>query len=269
MSTILNLYFDTVTPATEDGVFIPLTDLPGIQESEWNNSDYDIAMSKGHHALVERLYTILSSNPGKPLGSNATKSSPSGVAINLFRQTYTFTFQKHVDYRNHVIQELPVVAIGSHAGENNVNMSLFFPNAIQVNQGDTITALGLVIPNGAPYIGDAQLNSNEETSLFGDIRSWITATAHYLALHDELQRSTTRKSAIVNSSAGNWQSISIPPSYIDPTNPITGIVFPNWLSDDAVIRLAQQTVQQRTVSVTLEFILDYTGETFNVNAVTS
>lgn len=84
-------------PAPAAGLFIPLTDLPGLDLSEANATTGDGRAVL--YGLVQGAFTNLQALPtaDRPVRLTLTKVPPTGIGIDLIRQNYTLSVELGVD----------------------------------------------------------------------------------------------------------------------------------------------------------------------------
>jgi len=249
-------YLDASGTAAANGVYIPIAVLPGVLASELAASQPAPAKAgKVLLALLNRIFDILNpSNFGK-LGMTVIKGVPSGVAPDIFNQTFTISWQKMVNLSTNTIEQIPVPTTGANTGVGAFSILSVFPGAAKVAAGNDISGAGIVIPTNAltPY---TSLSHTELTiSASSDNREWFMALCDHLALDADV-RSASQQSAIVAATASQVGALPIPANFTQATNPLSGI---------SPVDLPRRGLITRTLSYTIQCLMNQTTQTFDVH----
>ncbi len=84
------------TPAPAQGIFIPLTSLPGltVEEADPYNGDVRKLMYEINRAVFATLSNFDPAN--RPTRFNITRATPTGINGTTIRQTYTTSFDLNI-----------------------------------------------------------------------------------------------------------------------------------------------------------------------------
>lgn len=245
-----------------DGIFIPLAALPGVLSAELADAQAGhLKYSKAVSAICEKLVSSITAvGFAGSISFTATKPNPVGAGLNLFNQSYNFSYTKVVDLQGQEITEIPVPTTGSNLGVGDVDFTDIFPLSTKISAGDNIAGAGVIIATSllTPYssITHAGLTINGST----DNREGISALIAWLG-NGTLLRTTSESSAITGRTLQTPPAIAaIPAAYTTLPNPTSGI-----LAADVIGR----AIITRAISVTINFLLDGTAQTFDVNSVTA
>ena len=234
--------------AVAAGLFVPATDL-------WNVSGAELTAADAQSRLAYGLMEILA-NPAGPLatltpklGITSTYPNPVGAGTNLVNQTATVTVNYVADLSDNTIAPLPLPAGDAGA----VNVDDIFPNAVVVAAAGATPSAGIVIPTALleEYGGP----THASISVDADGRAWINAFVLYMADNLDI-RSASVASAVTAASAVVTATGALPNA--------AQITASSLSADDNVTQL----VLTRSVSMTLQKVLDTEAETIAPNNVT-
>lgn len=243
--------------AAENGVFIPASDLPGVNAAELTGADSDaLKQGKSTMALVEALVIGLAA--AAPLGLTVSKASPAGAGANLFNQGYTMQWQKVVNLSDNTLGMIPLPTTGANAGNGGVAVSDLYPNAVPLASGAVAPADGINIPAaelasyGAPAFAGLNLAGGQ------DNRSVLAALFETLSSSET--RSTTVESAITSAAKSTPASSAIPAAFTAGQDPTSGI---------AAADSRQRSLLSRNNTVSVQVELNPETQSFDARSVTS
>lgn len=242
-------YFNVAGTATAEGVFIPVSDLPGVTSSELLESTV-YKEGKVTLALLNRMYSVTALQ--SLLGFAVTKEAPDGVDADIFNQTFLITYQKLVKLDTDNITIVPLPTSGANSGVGGFSIADIFPGAVRVSATDAVTGAGIVINTLglAPYSSLAHADIN----VSNDSRAWFYAVADHLVI-DATKRSASVSSSVVTGIASSISASGIPADYIATTDPVSGIVAADVRSRGLI---------NRTDTITIQVQLNQTTQTFDV-----
>ncbi|MDS3861029.1 hypothetical protein RIF25_09430 [Thermosynechococcaceae cyanobacterium BACA0444] len=254
---MLNLeYFDDAGTATEAGVFIPLAALPGITAEELDASA-PAKESKAILSILTKVYTYIAALSSPVLGFAVSKTTPSGAALDVVNQSFNATVNYLVNHAANTVGPVPVPGSGSNAGLGGLPITSVFPSAAKIAASGSVSGAGILIPTSelTPYGSPDQAAINAGA----DSRSWFSALMLYLT-DQASARTASVASAIVSRSIGSATGTSFPASWIQATNPVSGVL----LAD-----VPKRSLITRTFSVTIQLLLDQATQEFDVRSVTA
>jgi hypothetical protein len=255
MSSFVTFYPQSVAADESNGVvagvFIPVTDLPGIATGEFATNQSDILKEgKAVYGLVNALYSKLSAL--SPLGiANLTKSNPSGTGPNTFTESLSFTFQWIQDLSTRTFYPVPLPTIGSNSGVGKVAIETVFPNATLVTANGAIPGEGMLFTHTMANKYGAVTPANKSN----DARDWIYSI-FLAAIAESTLRTSTTASAITNRTnllTNRVTGATIPAAWYDATNPTSGILS----ADIPTLRIIQD-------ALSLEYEVETNPETQTV-----
>jgi len=256
---MLNLqYFDagggTTTAA---GVFIPASDLPGVDAAELEAADTD-KESKVALSLINALYSTLSPESFDSLGWAVSKGQPSSAGTDLINQSYSLTIGYAANHGSSTVGQLPPPTIGANADVGKFGISDLFPNATKETTAATVGA-GVLVPTSelANYGGPA--DPAIAIAAGEDNRDWLAALVNYLVLATT-RRSADDASAVTNTTKGSATGLTPPSAWTDDTDPTTGLVAAD---------LPKYSFFNVSYGITFQLLLDQLTQTFDVNNVTT
>ena len=90
-------YLESTDPAPANGIFIPLTNLPGLDAAEANATTGDGRAIL--YGLIQGAFGNIQALPQaeRPVRLTLTKVPPTGIGIDLIRQNYTLSVELGVD----------------------------------------------------------------------------------------------------------------------------------------------------------------------------
>jgi hypothetical protein len=250
-------YFSAAGNTVAAGVFLPVASLWNVQDSELASNAAD-RESRVIFGILEKLC-----NPNSPfvtlqnkLGISSSYSTPTGVGTNLINQTYTLTAQYFANLANNTIQPIPLPTSGSNSGQGGVKIVDVFSGATKLAAAADTGGAGVLIPSAelTPYGAPAHANIDVNQ----DSRAWLSALFLYLADKAAVRSSNTASAVVAVNPvltvtgalpAGALVAPNNPTSGIDPTKQITNVLI------------------TRSVSVTLQLVVDTQNETIRPNHV--
>ena len=249
-------YLSASGTAAVDGVYVPVSNLPGVLASELATTESTPAKAgKVLLALLNRIFDVLSPSSFGKLGFTVVKSAPAGVGPDIFNQTFTFGWQKIVNLDNNVVEQIPVPTTGANTGVGKFSILDVFPNATKVAANDSISGAGVVIPTSALTPYTSLTHSNLTISTSSDNREWFASLFDHLAIDADV-RSPTQQSAIITATASQIGALPIPASFTQATNPVSGILPAD---------LPRRGLIVRTLTYTIQCVINQTSQTFDVN----
>lgn len=248
-------YFDAAGNAAADGVYIPVSDLPGILAAELAAAEPE--NTKESKILLSILNALTTALPATALGMTATKGSPSGAGADILNCPFTLTWQRLIDLAADTISPVPVPVAGANAGVGDVALVDIFPNAAKVAAAGAVAGAGVVIPTAtvSAYSDLTHAALNPAT----DCRDWIMALVDAAATEATL-RSATVASGIVTRSRGAIGSATIPATWYQAVDPVAGV---------AESDLPKLGLITRSVSLAVQVALNQTTQVFEVRSVTT
>lgn len=253
-------YFDADGNAVADGVFLPVAALPGLNASELAASEpAHLKLSKSIAAVVETIYTTLSPTNFNKLGFTTSKASPAGAGTNLINQNYGFTTQKVLNFDTDTIGMIPEPATGTLNGLGSFSISDVFPSATKVAAGGATGGAGVLIPTTLLLAYSSLTHAGITISGTSDNRDWFAALFDWFGNAAPVRDASTA-SAVTARSAGAPSATSIPTAFTQSTNPTSGI-----LASEAPSR----GLVSKSYSITIQYVLNQSTQTFDVNSVTA
>ncbi|WP_460193648.1 hypothetical protein [Thermosynechococcus sp. FA-CM-4201] len=236
-------YFDAAGTAVAEGIYIPVSNLPGVTADELEPGDND-KESKITLAIYRALVNYIAPLTSQPLGLLMSASG-----LDTLTQTYSMTHTYMVNHSNGTVSQVP---LGSGSGMTIVDV---FPGAAKVAAAGAISGAGILIPTAelAPYGAPAQ----GDITLTADSRQYWQALSFYLAENVTL-RSSTVASAIVNKNVGLNSSLFPPSEWTEGSSPLSSV---------PASQLSKRSFFTRTYEVTIELALDHNTQTFDVRHV--
>ena len=237
-----------------DGVFIPIGDLPGVEASEFASSDpQELKEAKAALGILNAINNKL---PNNALGLAITRNTTSG-GLDLTNNAFSITSQLYADHESKTVDALPIPTIGDNAGNGVVALTTLFPNGEKVDADGAISGEGVLVPtadierHGAP--------SHANITIADDSRLWVQGFAEWISVNLTV-RGNTQQSAITTRNRGNTQAINLQAAATDSSNPTTG------LSESDLEKIS---VFSHNYSVTVQTKMDQSTQKFDVNVVTA
>lgn len=249
-------YFSATGSATANGIFIPVSDLPGVEATEFASSEATLTKE------CKAMFAILNAMNGKftdKLGISHNKGQAAGAGVDLVRITHTFAQQWIANYESNTFEVIPLPLTGNLVGINDVTFEDIFPNAAKLDASDSTGAAGVLIPTtllqeyGAP--------SHASIDLTVDSRD-IIASLMYLYAGEGEYRDADSATGLVTISQPLATITAIPSAAISDNNPTTGL-------DKIKASTGIYTLLTKTVSFTFEVLLDQLTQKFELNIVIS
>lgn len=237
-------YFDATGDTVAEGVFLPVSDLIGIEASDLAAADATKS-SKVLLSIYQSIYQHLTTLTVQPLGLLMTEAG-----LDSLTETYSLT----VTYvGNHSSDTKGMVPVGS--GGTIITIDDVFPNAAKLAAVASTGGAGVLIPTAelASYSGLV----HADITVDADSRRWFSALSFYLAHRSDL-RSDVVPSAVVSKTVGAASPFFPPTEWFSGTSPNTSIE-----EDDVVFH----SFTTRTFENTIELVKDHDNKTFEVNHV--
>lgn len=248
----LNFQFiESSAQASEDGLFIPCTNLIGINNGEFNNLE---SIETKENKLIYSLCNIFSNGiTENTLGLKATAGSITGQTNNLSSKNFVFTLWYFVNHETKTVSMLPLPTIGSQINTGKLSITDVFPNAFLVLAETLIEEEGVLIPSNLIQImgGD----SHQAINITEDCRNWLSAFIRYFISYSNV-RSASIASAIITKSIRATEGLVLPTTALDPVNPSTGLDSNKLLQIDLF---------QRVLSISIQRIENEITQTYDIN----
>lgn len=243
-------YLTTTDSASADSLFLTSSDLKGQDDAELSSNTGQELDARVVWGFMESLYDYFSAND--VLGMSMTRPNPaSGGSTYLVNQQYSFTFTQYLDIRDGSHGALPSGSFGL------VSITDVFPNAEKVSSGASPSNSGVAMPysstiaalsSNAPDFASLDLSAADHRSVFVGLA---------IALFEGIDtRTGTISSAFVNKARNNPRGIGIGNATLNNSSLGTG--------DRPYLGFIQQTV-----SSTLQWMLDISNNSFEVNVTTT
>lgn len=246
-------YLDAPGNATNEGVFIPVADLLSVQAAELAAGE---ANNLKFGKIVNSIFTSLGefANLASVLGITIDLGTVSPVSGNVFSRSFSFAWQKFTNQALGTIAVLPVPATGALTGIGGLSINDIFPNAEKVAAAGAVPSAGLVISSAA--IQSFVPLAHVAIDVAADSRLWWMGLMESM-IAAALTRSTTVDSPILTTTRPSITSPTVPTAYTQATDPTTGLLLAN---------IPLYGLQQRNLSLSVEFELDPILETFDVRS---
>lgn len=248
-------YLEAGDSITTNSVFIPATNLPGIQAAELAPANTD-RESKIGFALLNALVANLPSNA---LGLTAQRGNPQGAGLDIWNQGFTFTVSHVVNLAAGTVGIIPVPTTGSNDGVGDFGFSDLFANYLFVFATEEAESAGVAIPHPSLIPYGLSLGGYGGTPDATDARSWVIALLLHMA-NDASLRSNNTASAVIQRTRSQITGGAVPANLIAATNPLSG------LDPADAPKLAILT---STFSFTYQLLADQATQTFDVRHVTA
>lgn len=256
---------DAAWSAGSDGLFIPLSDLPGVIDEELADEiDVEIKTGQAIHSICKQVVKSLT---GTSFLTTATDPNKLGVSytlteslpsVGLKNKTYSLTFTKVLDLAAKTIYFVPVATAGTNNGKGDFSLTDLFANCAKVASGSNTAGAGILIKSSVINSYGASTHAN--LSLSADAREWLES--FMLSLFDSTDgliiRATGVESPFPSAPVkGAPSSVTLPTVATQSTNPTTGLVGAN---------LSKLNFVSYTLAVTIQLI-ENEDETVSVNVV--
>lgn len=215
-------FFENSSVVGADGLFFPISDLPGIVASELATLE---ASNKKHSkflfSFLDKLATGYNTNH---LGFSIIKGKPT-ISNNSVNLTYNISTQVVVNLINNNVIPIPVPSSGDNLGIGDFGLADYFPGVSVVTSTDT-AGPGVLIPftdltnygvSGTPTLG------TDDRALLFSLVSYITESSGFAV------RSTSPavQSAIITKQLASNVLTELPTISYAATNPTTGLSSSN------------------------------------------
>jgi len=215
------------------GVFIPVADLAGLTQAELSQTG---ATREGKviYGLLNSVYAGLAEIASLGL-VNLTKSDPSGTGVNRFTESISLSVQWLLDLSSRSFSSIPRPSIGAEAGKGKVTLADIWPDAEIILPEGAISGPGVLLADSLL----TTYGASELTVTTDDARDWIGALFAAMVANATVRTATvasgitTRTNPLTIRGTG----ATIPASWFDATNPVTGILA----ADVPHLRVFQET----------------------------
>jgi hypothetical protein len=244
-------YFDAAGSAVAAGVFIPISDLPGIEATELAAAQSTANKeAKALLALMNATATYLAVNSGL-LGITLTQNNNSNAGPNLINLNYTLGWEKLADVESNAITQIPVPSAGANAGVGDFGIADVFPNAAKVAAAGAVAGAGIVVTDtalaaygaAAPTVGAGE-----------DNRAWFAALFDHMAEADVREIGITQ-SAVVTAALGSLGATIVPADFYAATDPTSDVVEAD---------LPKLGLMTRSTAISIQVQLNQSTQKFDV-----
>lgn len=239
-----------------DGVFIPISDLPGVEAGEFAAGES--TEKKVAKALLGAFLGLNNNNPSNALGLAVSRATASG-GLDLTNNSFTITPQILTDYETKQMSALPVPTAGANSGVGDVAITDIYPNAEKIASDGAISGEGFLIPTAQiePYGAPSHAN----VTIASDSRLWFLGFAGWVTVDSSiLLRGDSQASAITARNRGGATAITLPAAATAQTDPTT---------DLSSADLNKLSVVDHDFTLTIQTKMDQATQKFDVNVVTS
>ncbi|MEO1351322.1 MAG: hypothetical protein AAFW84_21350 [Cyanobacteria bacterium J06635_15] len=244
-------YFSAAAAATEAGVFLPVSDLPGVDALELDAAEATEAKeSKSLLSVLNALQIYLSANAGK-LGVSCTKGSPSSNGADLLTLNFTAEWQKLVNLSANTVGVIPAASTGANADVAAMGIVDVFPTAAYVTAGSNTPGAGIVVAHSA--MTSYGLTTVPTVNVGDDDRLWFAALLEMLTEVSVRNAATPVVSAVTTATPGAMGAQAIPASYYADTDPLTDIIASDITQRGIVSRQFAFSVQVQLNQATQSF----------------
>lgn len=238
------------------GVFIPISDLPGINAGEFAAAESDT--KKQSKAMLATYLAIADGLPDNTLGLTATRGS-TGAGLDLTNNTFTMVPTLYIDHETGMFDVLPIPTAGNNLGVGGLAITDIFANAVKIAADGAISGEGFLIPTsdlgryGAPNHGNLDPAA--------DSRLWFLGLFQWVGVTSDLPvRGGSTESAIVGKSRAGTSAVTLPGAATATDNPTTDLVASDLSKISVVSHNCTLSVQTRT---------DQLNQTLDVNVTTT
>lgn len=214
-------FFDSNSTVGADGLFIPITDLPGVESSDFAGAE---PSNKKHSKFLFSLLDQLESNYNTTdLGFSISKLKPT-VSGNFINVPFSVSVQSLINLKNNSVETIPVPTTGDNIGIGDFGLDAYLPNATIVTAVDS-AGPGALIP-----LTDLQEYGIVGTPTLGtDDRELLISLFAYIHNNADFAiRNTSVQSAIVVKSVSGEGFVNLNnTAYDDNTHPTTGLLSAN------------------------------------------
>lgn len=246
-----------VSPSgASEGVFIPISDLPGVEAGELANGES--TEKKTAKAILGAFLGLNNNISANALGFTVTRATASG-GLDLTNNAFTITPQFYVDHESKQMAALPVPSSGANSGVGDITIADIYPNAEKIATDGAISGEGVLIPSAdiAPYGAP----DHASVSLAADSRLWFMGLAQWVSVDASiLIRAASQASAITARDRGGTAAVTLPAAATAQTDPTT---------DLSTSDLNKISTLQHAFAITIQTKMDQTTQRFDVNVVTS
>lgn len=246
--------------ATSDSVSIPITNLSSAYtySTHFQTAADKLRYARLINAFFEKAYAYFTLNTTDHLGITLTKDIDDLAASTpvLFYDVWTLVQQRYIEYAS---QPEPLPLPPSGAGD--FDLLDIFPNASKVDSGDAVTADSVLFPvedlevYGSPAYASLTLTAGQ------DNRNVWMSMASYLINNATIRATgvSAVTSAVISKTVNIPTNITVPDSFTNATNPLTGI--------SAADLYGKAFVSSQTMILTLEQKRDPVTRLYDVNYV--
>jgi hypothetical protein len=215
--------------------------------------------SKVFLAIANQVFNTITSPGFRALGFSATKSAPSGVAPDIFRQSFAFTWQKLLNLDTDSLSAIPVPTTGANANLGKFSVLDLFPGASKLAAAAAVPGAGIVVQTSGLSSFSSLTHANLNISASSDNRDWLAALLDYFAVSVSV-RSATTASGVVAATASPLGGVAIPANFFAATDPLSGLLS---------TEVPKSGLITRTLNYTIELQLNQVDQVFDVRVATN
>jgi len=234
-------FFDASGVAAADGLFIPITDLPGITSTELASGE---ASNKRHSkVLFSLLYKLFGGYNTAHLGFYISKLKPS-VSGDFVNQSFLVKTQLVINAISNNIDVIPVPVSGDNDGIGDFSLTDYFVGASILDSADNTGGAGVLIP-----LADLAQHGGTATTLSTDDRKLLFALISLITFSNDFAVRSANpvvSSAIIAKANSSIALVELPASAYAVTNPTTALLTANK---------DRQLILQRDYTFTLQLSL--------------
>jgi hypothetical protein len=248
-------YFDADGTTVAQGVFIPQSDLLGIQASEFASAQS--TQAKDSKLCYSIMDTFVAGAFTGILALDMVENLILGTSSLVSTKTFATSIQYFANIADDTAGILPKPVIGSNVGVVELAITDVFPNAVKLSAGASTGSAGVLVPSALlDLYGSGDHASIDPTQ---DSRDWMAGLIRYMADNADV-RSDSVASAIVDASISDATGLALTDASFDATNPTTGL-------DSA--KRSRISGLSLTASITIERIENRSTQTYDANVVTA
>lgn len=248
-------YFDADGTTTAEGVFIPQSDLLGVEASELAAAEPEATKdSKFAYSVMD---TFANGAFTGTLGLTLIESIIAGASALVSSKTFSVTTQYSANLADKSVGVIPAPTIGDNVGTVELSIQDIFPNATKLASSASTGSAGVLIPSADIEGYGASAHASIDPTL--DSRDWISGLIRFMIDNADL-RSDVVASAITAVTNSNATGVALTDVAFDDTNPTTGLdpAERNQISAFSV-----------TSTMTIERVEDRATQSYDVNVVTA
>jgi hypothetical protein len=244
------------------GVFIPVTDLPGMDAEELVSTDADnLKQGKTIYSIIQKIHSFLTVGQSY-LGFTSSLGNPVVSTASRVSFTYTMTIDYVTNLSTGKITMVPTPTTGIYSGVGKFSIKNIFPNSSIVDDtADVLTVAGVLLNTtqlaNYGFFNDVDGSTIGTFNNTGDNRYAVASIYQAVCDGNVAVRTSTVASGITQVSIGNALAQTIPTTYTSAINPLTGI---------SSVDLDHLSLTRRTYSITFE--LNLLPELLEINCQT-